>query len=233
MNKNLSFETNPFIKLAKSNICNFHNEKYELYCKTCSCELCKYCLKFHSNHHLINYNQINPSQEEIELLINTMKKYIEDYNNLLTEIFSWKKILDKMITDLINQIKNNKRINDNINFIYNISNNNYMNYKSIMKFRQLFNNMIEPELNYNNKKILIFMEKDDNINNEINYENNMGIFEYNNYNKMKICLSKIINNKKIENNFKFISNCIINILLENYIFSQKILNNNLINNNSN
>ena len=233
MNKNLSFDTNPFIKLAKSNICNFHNEKYELYCKTCSCEFCKYCLKFHSNHHLINYNQINPSQEEIELLINTMKKYIEDYNNLLTEIFSWKKILDKMITDLINQIKNNKRINDNINFIYNISNNNYMNYKSIMKFRQLFNNMIEPELNYNNKKILIFMEKDDNINNEINYENNMGIFEYNHYNKMKICLNKIINNKKIENNFKFISNCIINILLENYIFSQKILNNNLINNNSN
>ena len=158
---------------------------------------------------------------------NSIKKYQEIFNNILTQIFSWKKFLEKIILSFQHDLNQNQKINENLNFIFNNDINNYTNFNSILKFRQLFNSVIEPQKNINNNKILNYMTNCDNI----FEENKMGLYEYNNYNKIKLCLEKInYNNNSSENNFLYNTNCIIDILWENYISTNK---NNNINNNTN
>ena len=225
MNSKISFDKLSYKNTSLSNICISHKENNISYCKSCSLDICNQCLSSHFNHDLINYEKIQPKKEEIELLKNTIKKYEEDYNKLLSEIFSWKKILEKIITSFQYEISYNKRINDNINFIFNITDYNNMNYYSIFKFRHIFNGVIEQKNNLNNNQILNYMNKYCNFNNNFYNENKMGLFEYNNYNKLKLCLDKIINNQNNENQFLYKSNCLINIIWENYIST---INNNEI-----
>ena len=220
MNSNLSFEkASSFINMTIYDICLHHNKRFEYYCKSCSSELCKICIKSHFNHDIINYDEIQPKKEEIETLKNTINKYEEDYNNFLSQIFSWKKLLDKIIIFFENQIKKN------INFILNICNNDYMNYNSILKFRIIFDKIIEPQKSNNNKKLLNYIIKDNNNivdNLFINNENQIGLFDYNNYFKMKMSLDEIIKNiNNTTDNFLINSNYILKILWENYNIDKK------------
>ena len=228
MNSNILFNNNLSNKnISFSDICSIHKEKFISYCKLCTLEICNKCLSSHFNHELINYKKIRPQKEEIELLQNSIKKYQEIFNNILTQIFSWKKFLEKIILSFQHDLNQNQKINENLNFIFNNDINNYTNFNSILKFRQLFNSVIEPQKNINNNKILNYMTNCDNI----FEENKMGLYEYNNYNKIKLCLEKInYNNNSSENNFLYNTNCIIDILWENYISKNK---NNNINNNIN
>ena len=196
MNSNFSFDKLNFLKNASiPNFCSYHNEIYESYCKSCSQNICKNCKKSHFNHDLIFFKEIQPKKEEIELLKKAIKKYEEVFNEFLSEIFSWKKLLDKMIISFQNQIKENQRIN----------NNKLMNY-----------------INNNNNK---------NLKESFHDINNMGLFEYNNYNKIKLYLAQIKNNQNNpNNNFLFNSHHIIEILWENYLANKK--NNESFDNNS-
>ena len=220
MNSNLSFEkASSFINMTIYDICLHHNKRFIYYCKSCSSELCQICIKSHFNHDIINYDEIQPKKEEIETLKNTINKYEEDYNNFLSQIFSWKKLLDKIIIFFENQIKKN------INFILNICNNDYMNYNSILKFRIIFNKIIEQQKSNNNKKLLNYIIKDNNniIDNLFyNNENQIGLFDYNNYFKMKMSLDEIIKNiNNTTDNFLINSNYILKILWENYNINKK------------
>ena len=188
MNSNILFNNNLSNKnISFSDICSIHKEKFISYCKLCTLEICNICLSSHFNHELINYKKIRPQKEEIELLQNSIKKYQEIFNNILTQIFSWKKFLEKIILSFQHDLNQNQKINENLNFIFNNDINNYTNFNSILKFRQLFNSVIEPQKNINNNKILNYMTNCDNI----FEENKMGLYEYNNYNKIKLCLEKI------------------------------------------
>ena len=239
---NISFDTISNKSISLSDICLNHKEKYSSYCKLCSLDICNKCLCSHYNHELINYKKIKPKKDEIDLLRQTLKNYQEIFNNILSQIFVWKKFLEKIIISFQNELNKNQKINENINFIFNNNIHNYTNYNTILKFRQLFNSIIEPQKNINNNKILNYMINDGiNINNNIFDENKMGLYEYNNYNKIKICLEKmkhynkdINNNNSYENNFLYNTNCIIDILYENYISKKNKFNNiNNIYNNKN
>ena len=59
-----------------------------------------------------------------------------------------------------------------------------MNYNSILKFWIIFDKIIAPEKSINNKKLLNYIIKDNNniIDNLFyNNENQIGLFDYNNY----------------------------------------------------
>ena len=96
-----------------------------------------------------------------------------------------------------------------------------MNYYSILKFRQIFANIIEPQIGQNDTNLLKYMQ----TNNMTFNDNKMGLFEYNNYNKMKFYLDKIIDS---DDEYKFINNSIniINFLWE--IYSSNIKKKNII-----
>ena len=231
MNPNASFDNISNKNIFLSDICNIHKEKYISYCKLCSLEICNKCLCSHYNHELINFKKIKPKNEEIDLLKESIKNYKQIFNNILSQIFSWKKSLEKIITSFQHDLNDNQKINENINFVFNNNIYNYSNYNSILKFRQIFNSIIEPQKSINNNKILNYMMNG--YNNNIFDENKMGLYEYNNYNKIKLCLEKLMhynNNSNLnENNFLYNTNCIIDILWENYI-SKKNNNNNKYNN---
>ena len=192
------------------NICILHNKEFSLYCKTCLTDICFFCQNNHINHELIKYEIILPKNEEIKLLLDSIKKYNDDYNKFLIEIYAWRKEIDKIILFYQEQLSNNKTLNNNINFIY-----NYwyykMNFKLILKFRQIYSNIIEPQKSQNNNQILNYMTKDYKIYND----NNMGLFHYNNYQLMKFGLDKIIDKN---NEYDFINNSynIIRIIWDIY-----------------
>ena len=152
MDSNLSLDNSSFLinNPIKIDKCIYHKEIFESYCILCSKDVCKNCLQYHFKHDLINLKEIQPKKEEIDLLKKTIKKYKEDFSNFLSEIFSWKKILDEMVLSFTNQIKENIKMNDKLNFSLN---NNYMNFNSIIKFRIYFDKIIEPKNNIFNDKI--------------------------------------------------------------------------------
>ena len=222
LNQNTNF--NNILYPFSNNMCNIHKKEYYFYCKTCSIDICYFCQNFHRNHELINYQIIVPTDEEIQLLVNSIKKYKEGYNNLLIEIFKWREEIDKMIIYIQEKLKDNNVLN-NINFIYDFNYYN-INYNSILKFRQLFSNIIDPKYIQNNNNILNYMIKDNDINYNCYNENKMGLFNYNNYSMMKFCLDKI-KGKNNEISFLNNSNLIIKILSDISFYS-KNGNNNLL-----
>ena len=216
------------ISQVSNNICNIHNKEFSFYCKICRMDICFFCQNNHINHELINYQNILPQNEEIKLLIDSIKKYNDDYNNLLNAIFSWRKEIDKIIIFYQDQLKNNTTLNNNINFILNY---NYykMNYNSILKFRQIYSNIIEPKRRTSNNKKLNYMTKDYEYNELFYNESKMGLFDYNNYCVMKFCLDRITS-RNDEINFVNNSNFIIKILWDTFINSknEKNIYNNII-----
>ena len=221
MNNNLSSSELLNQTNSINNLCTYHNEQYFSFCKSCCTQICRFCEDSHFNHELIDFKIIQPQKEEIDLLKEIIKKYEEDYNNILSKIISWKKMIDNIISSFQAQIKNNQKMNQNIDFIFNKCDYNYMNYYSILKFRQIFANIIEPQIGQNDTNLLKYMQ----TNNMTFNDNKMGLFDYNNYNKMKFYLDKIIDS---DDEYKFINNSIniINFLWE--IYSSNIKKKNII-----
>ena len=118
--------------LKNNDKCQKHQEPYIKYCTNCSIDICQYCASSHDNHLLINYDDISPDEEEINLLKNTIKNISEDYAKLLEEIIKWKKNLEEKIFYFERLIEKNEIIND-IDFVYNF-NNFSKNYTNIIKF---------------------------------------------------------------------------------------------------
>ena len=199
-------------------ICQKHKKILYKICITCKSDICSECEKMHVNHYMIKQDEIMPDSEEIKKLQFGIKNYIDDYDNLINKIKKWQNEINEKIVFLENRIKSNIILNS-VDFI-----NNYDNIKislhSIIKFRKIYNSIIEPE--NKNKKILSFLNEDNFINKQTN------IFEYNyfdlnykysNYLAIKYLL-KDINNYK--DNFVKKSKRILEYL--NYLTKNQIFN---------
>ncbi len=151
----------------------------------------------------------------------------------MNAILSWRKEIDKIILFFQDQLKNNPILNNNINFILNF---NYykLNFNKILKFRQIYSNVIEPKKRAINNKKLNYMTKEYEYNELLYKKNKMKLFKYNNYYVMKFCLNKIMTGND-EINFITNSNYIIKILWDTFINSKNeknIYNNNIYNYNN-
>ena len=201
--------------LKNNDKCQKHKEPYIKYCTNCSIDICQYCASSHDNHLLINYDDISPDEEEINLLKNTIKKISEDYAKLLEEIIKWKKNLEEKIFYFERLIEKNEIIND-IDFVYNF-NNFSKNYTNIIKFRQIFSSVISPEKSNKNNNIMKITRKDKKY--------NMGYYNYFQYNISKTLLELLINNNNNEDNiinendnsFIYKGNLIIKYLWDSFI----------------
>lgn len=203
---------NYIINHFSNNICYIHNKEYCSYCKSCLKDICQFCINSHNNHELIIYQNIIPKNEEIKLLLDSINKYNNDYNILINEIYKWKREIENMLINLEEQMKNN-RILENINFILNY-NHFKLNYNSILKFREIYSNIIGPSNRKNNNQILNNMTKGYNMSEKFYSENKMGLFDYDNYSMMKCCLDKIKDKKNDIITFLNKSNLIVKILYD-------------------
>ena len=90
-----------------------------------------------------------------------------------------------------------------------------MNYNLILKFREIYSNVIEPQKRQHNNQILNYMTKECGYNEAFTNENKMDLFNYNSYSMMIFCLDKI---REINKEFDFVnnSNYIIKILWDTY-----------------
>ena len=180
-NKKSNIETKESTNNKKENyfICN-HNSNFISFCEICSLDLCSNCEQNHYNHKIIKFADIIPKKEEINEINITIKKYIDDYNKLIEEIYKWKKELDKNIFYFEEQIKNNSTINKNLEFLekFDFSKNN--NFSSISKYIKISDLLIKSNNNDNN----------------INNDSTLGCYEFKTYINSKKILDKIINYKK-------------------------------------
>ena len=87
----------------KNSICNKHDEIYIKYCSQCKIDICKLCEDEHTNHKIINYDEITPNKNNIKNQLNKFKKSIDELNN-----------------DIKNIIKKLNNIFENIKLYYNI-----------------------------------------------------------------------------------------------------------------
>lgn len=195
--------------LTKNEKCLKHQEPFIKYCSKCAVDLCQYCELSHSNHLLINYEDIAPDVDEINLLKNTIKCINEDYSKLLEEISKWKKILEEKIFYFERIIEKNEIIND-IDFVNNF-NNFKKNYLTIMKFRNIFSSVVTPEKAIKNNNIMKIACSD--------YKYNMGYYNCYQYNISKALLEELVNNNEHNNDNYFIykGNLIIKYLWDTYL----------------
>ena len=192
-------------------ICN-HKLNLISFCEICSLDLCPDCEEKHINHKIIKFYDIIPNKEEINEINNAIKKYCDEYNRLIEEIYKWKKELDKKIFYFEEQIKNNSIINKNIEYIKNFDFYNNNNYSSLIRYKTISHMIIKP------------FKNDFVINNDIN----IGCYMYNKYMNIKQILNKIIQYKN--DDFIVKSNDIVHLIFE-FLSSNKKQNDYNCNNN--
>ena len=171
---NIEIKENIYNNKENSFICS-HKSNFISFCEICSLDLCFYCEKNHLNHKIIKFEEIIPKREEINKIKITIKKYIDDYNKLIEEIYKWKKELDKNIFYFEEQIKNDSTINKSLEFLENFDFSQNNNFSSISKYIKISN--------------LLTKDNNDNINND----NILGGYEYKTYINSKKILDRIIN----------------------------------------
>ena len=151
----------------------------------------------------LNCNTQFPNETEINLLKEKIKKYLNDYDLLVSELNFWKKILDKKLTSFLKNVQN-VIDNDDIKFVENYTINNSA-YKDYIRIKNIYNDTFSKCENDNNKIYKSLFNVEDyslslNILNELIASNN----DINNTNKFIDCTSKVLNyviefNKKIQN----------------------------------
>ena len=197
-------------------ICN-HKSNFISFCEICSLDLCSECEEKHKNHKIIKFNEIIPNEEEVNKINNCIKKYMDDYNKLIEEIYKWKKELDKKIFYFEEQIKNNSLINKNIEYIQNFDFSKNNNYSSISKYKKISDMIIKPEKNNINYNIITINQNND---------NDVGCYMYQNYMNAKQILDKLVEYKN--DDFVFKSNEIVKLILT-FLTINKLKNKNKYN----
>ena len=163
-------------KLLYNYVCSIHHSNYIKYCNSCKKDICFQCEKeSHIDHQFINYDNILPDLNEINIIQKALKDYEKLFNDFLSEINCWKKDFDDMVWEYKKQMNNimdyiNKFNNDKINF------NNIYKYRSICALLLDYNNGYLSERNKDEKNIKIIelmenilLEKDKNKENNEEY----------------------------------------------------------------
>ena len=125
-------------------ICIKHNDAFISYCKSCRSNLCILCEKNHNvNHLMINYKNLIEDEEKIKEKVNEFKKKIDKMKEKVTDIIDRFKKLNENL-DIYYEISN-----DLINN-YNIQNKNYEYLRNISEIRNIIN-LNEIDI-FNNEK---------------------------------------------------------------------------------
>ena len=110
--------------------CNKHNKQYNKYCNNCKINICELCVKEHSNHEIINYEDIIFNINDIINQKNELKKSIDEFNkdvkvikekndegNKLSENFEiYFNLFDKIINNYIKKSIDYQTIQNLIEF---------------------------------------------------------------------------------------------------------------------
>ena len=199
---NTMYNDHHYVNLIKfDTTCILHNETYDYYCVDCKKNICQYCSDdFHSEHNLIDLDDINVKRKEIKRIKENYLKERENYLNLPI-IFNdlvnkMKQELDKIVNNIQNEIKFKESVIntyenkiDNYNAIINLKNLEFnikpFNIDKNLTIIENINNLMKYANNINNNNV-----KDDKLNSNIN-----NISKKSN-NKAKV---KKIKEKEIEN----------------------------------
>ena len=193
--------------------CPKHQNLLYKICITCKNDICSECEKqFHRNHYMVTQEEIKPEIEEIQFLQSEIKKYMNDYTELIDEFKKWKKYIDDMILSFEAKMKNNFILNS-IDFVNNFNLLN-ISLNSTIKFRKIYSWIIESDAKNKNNKILSFLNEDNFISEQNKYFELDNSFNYNqHYLKMKLLLKEI---NKMKNNYIEKSEKILEFLFNNY-----------------
>ena len=192
--------------------CILHNETYDYFCLDCKKNICQYCSEdFHSEHNLVDLDDINFKRKEIKNIKENFMKERENYLNIpyiFNEIvIKLKQELDKIMINIKNQIKFKQSI-------INTYENKVDNYNAIINLKNLVFNLNPFTIDKNITAI-------DNMINLMKYANMSDIHVNNNKNdnlkKTRSNIKKTYKDKNIKNN-----NDPINIKNDNEVKKVKI-----------
>ena len=236
-------------KQLNDDICKVHinnNEKYISYCINCKNHLCKECLKSgkHLNHNKNAIMEIQPTQEELNIIKELINYYNTKVENLKNESMIINEKLEKSLNDkeikLKNIFKEKTQINEN-NRIKDLKINKEKFISEIEEIKKKYEEEIKIKINeyenYNNKINNEYREINEKNNiiykskkNEINkkYNEKIEILGYNkkieNLNNLKKFNEIVYNTYIIYKQNYF--NCLnIKSLVKNYYKSEDIKNN--------
>ena len=130
--------------------CQEHNEQYDSFCKTCHKNICSQCFsKSHQNHNIMKFKDLQPSNDEIKNLKNSIKNEIKITSEFFTLEFNrWLDELRDKFEDVLDVISYKNKLYNQIISNYESGNLNYQiihNIKIILK-DQMSRNPISREL---------------------------------------------------------------------------------------
>lgn len=150
----------------KNCICYKHDEIYSNYCNQCKENICKICYNEHSDHELINFEEILPNKNTTKKEMLKLSKNINKLNEIIKDI----------ISKLISIIESNEvyyRISNDYIFNYDIKNYQMINnIKEFKNFNAIIMNDFNKIINENiiTNKFNYIMDISNKINKKINSE---------------------------------------------------------------
>ena len=142
-------------KLLYDHLCSIHHCNYFKYCTICKKDICCQCEEeAHKDHNSINYENILPDLNEINIVQKVLKEYKKNYLELINIINKWKQEFDTMLNEY------QKKIDNIIEFI-NKFNNEKNNFNSIYKYRSVCSLILntKDKSDEKNNKIIELMKK--------------------------------------------------------------------------
>ena len=194
--------------------CILHNETYDYFCLDCKKNICQYCSDdFHSEHHMVDLDDIIFKRKEIKNIKENLKKERENYLNVPyifnDLVIKLKQDLDKIMINIKNQIIFKQSI-------INTYENKVDNYNAILNLKNLVFNLNPFVIDKNISTI-------DNIINLMKYANMSDILLNNKYDNLKKTFVKTkIKNKNDKDKIIKNSNSTVNIQNNNEFKRVKI-----------
>ena len=141
-------------KLLYDHLCSIHHCNYFKYCTTCQKDICYKCeIESHKNHKSINYENILPDLNEINIIQWSLKEYQKNHIQLLNILKKCKDDFDNMLKEYEN------KVNNIIEYI-NKFNNEKNNFNSIYKYRSVCSLLLnsKEKKDEKNNRIIEMME---------------------------------------------------------------------------
>ena len=134
-NKHMLFPTVKF-----DSFCDKHSNSFSSYCLNCKNNLCCFCVNEHYNHNIINFSEINFTDEKI-------KELIDKLNELKNSIIKLDEIKNIIIKE-IDKLKENN--NKEIKFIFDL----FKTFEFEMKNKNMNYNVFQNLKNFQNKLVI-------------------------------------------------------------------------------
>ena len=129
--------------IQKYQLCDKHNQRYNLYCESCKTNICDKCRKSHKKHIIKSIINLIPTKTKLDSINSNIETFGKKVDEFLSLMKNYKEELDKRYSKINGFFQFLKNI---YNSLLNNFNSNYFDYFNFENFNYLFDSLKDDKI---------------------------------------------------------------------------------------